>query len=218
MTKQFLTEIATPAVYTGNVYSGALSADGAAGTYRTFGFTTAGVQRWALNADASPETGAAAGSSLVLACFDDTGTWIGNALSCSRATGVVGFPQSPTVPTVTAGDSSNNAASTAFVAAALAGVAYGTKAAGNAILDFGSAPGGTDAQIVITGQAAITHGASLVDARLSPDTTPDHSPDEHWAEDLIVTAGDITTGTGFVIYGKSPSGTYGKFNVGWVWV
>jgi len=92
-----------------------------------------------------------------------------------------------------------------------------TKAAGSVVLDFGSAPGGTDASVAITGQSAII-GTSLVDAWVSPAVTADHGVDEHWAEDIIVSAGNVVAGTGFTVYGKSATGTYGKFNIVWAWV
>lgn len=88
---------------------------------------------------------------------------------------------------------------------------------GTASLNFGVAPGATDAQVVITGQTGIL-STSSVSAWVVPAATADHSVDEHWVEDLIVTAGNIVNGVGFTIYGLSKSTTYGAFNVQWIWV
>lgn len=75
---------------------------------------------------------------------------------------------------------------------------------GIASLDFGAFPGGSDARTVITGQAGIASG-SFVEAWLRPDTTADHTPDEHLVESIKVMAGDIVAGTGFTIYGVNTS-------------
>lgn len=100
-------------------------------------------------------------------------------------------------------------------------------AQGTATLAFGSAPGASDATIVVTGQAAILSG-SLVDAWILPAATADHSADEHCVEELMVCAGNVVAGVGFTIYGvhspaytavESGRGTtlYGDWNIAWVW-
>lgn len=94
--------------------------------------------------------------------------------------------------------------------------AFAPKAIGTALVNFGVTPGGVDAQLVITGQSGIV-SASVVQAWISPATTTDHSIDEHWAEDLFVVAGNVVPGTGFTLYAKSPSSTYGAFSVSWTW-
>jgi hypothetical protein len=71
---------------------------------------------------------------------------------------------------------------------------------GTALLDFGAFPGGFDASIVITGQAAILAG-SYVEAWIFPADTADHTADEHMLETLKVFATTIVAGTGFTIYG-----------------
>lgn len=70
---------------------------------------------------------------------------------------------------------------------------------GTATLNFGAFPGASDAQVTVTGQAAIT-GTSLVEAWLVPADTADHTADEHWVESIKVMAGNIVPGTGFTIY------------------
>jgi hypothetical protein len=124
-----------------------------------------------------------------------------------------------TAPTPVPGDNSTAVATTAFVTAAIAAGGGGGSAAtiGTASLNFGVSPGGTDAKLIITGQTAIL-ATSHVDAWIVPAATADHSVDEHWVEDLFVMAGNIVAGTGFTIYGKSPSGTYGAFNIQWTWI
>lgn len=98
---------------------------------------------------------------------------------------------------------------------------------GTALLDFGAAPGVSDTTFAVVGQAGILSG-SLVEAWVLPAATADHTADEHWAEELMVFAGNITAGVGFTIYGvhrpaytavESGVGTvvYGKWNIGWVW-
>jgi hypothetical protein len=111
---------------------------------------------------------------------------------------------------------------------------------GTGLLDFGAFPGSTDAQLVITGQAAIVAG-SVVEAFLLPAVTADHSIDDHWIDSPSIMAGNIVPGIGFTIYGVCPteiggvdgvnpalgpgsiSGAagmprlFGKYNVGWRW-
>jgi hypothetical protein len=111
-------------------------------------------------------------------------------------------------------------------------------AQGTATLNFGAFPGGSDASVAVTGQAAILAG-SLVEAWLFPTATADHTADEHWVETIKVSAGNVVAGTGFTIYGintnqitepldflsntlqKSVGGTgtliYGQWTIAWVW-
>lgn len=77
-------------------------------------------------------------------------------------------------------------------------------ATGTAIVDFGAFPGGSDANVVVTGQAGIL-GSSLVEAWLFPAATGDHTADEHLVETIKVVAGGIIAGTGFVIYAVNTS-------------
>lgn len=77
----------------------------------------------------------------------------------------------------------------------------------------------TEATVTVTGQAAIVAG-SAVEAwiQCEPAGTADHSMDEHFAESLVVRAGNIVAGTGFDIRGECVlGGTYGAFTVNWVW-
>lgn len=77
-------------------------------------------------------------------------------------------------------------------------------AQGSTTIDFGAFPGGSDASVVITGQAGIGAG-SLVEAWLRPVDTADHLADEHMVETITVVAGAIVAGTGFTIYGFNTS-------------
>lgn len=88
---------------------------------------------------------------------------------------------------------------------------------GQTTVNFGASSALTfDANTVVTGQSAIGSG-SLVDAWIVCTATSDHTADEHWVDDIQVKAGNIVAGTGFTVYAKCPSGTYGSFNVEWIW-
>lgn len=89
-------------------------------------------------------------------------------------------------------------------------------AKGTAIVDFG-AGGATDALVAVTGHAGIVATSSVVASVLAM-ASADHSADEHWAETLTITPGNIIAGTGFTIYAKcGNSPCFGKFNVAWTW-
>ena len=116
-------------------------------------------------------------------------------------------------------------------------------AQGFTTVSFGAFPGQTDVTVTITGQAGIVGGSS-VEAWIWPGNgTADHSPDEHWVDPPIVTAGNVVAGTGFTIYakmanlpvpvpdgqlvrddagqgndiGRSAPMCYGDWNVAWCW-
>ena len=72
---------------------------------------------------------------------------------------------------------------------------------GTATINFGAFPGASDASVAVTGQTGILSG-SFVEAWITPATTADHSPDEHWVESIVVVAGNIIAGTGFTIYAR----------------
>ena len=77
-------------------------------------------------------------------------------------------------------------------------------AQGTTTVNFGAFPGATDTSVSITGQATILSG-SLCEAWIFPVATADHSADEHWAEDIFVSAGNVVGGTGFTIYARIPN-------------
>jgi hypothetical protein len=91
-------------------------------------------------------------------------------------------------------------------------------ATGTATIDFGAFPGATDTSLAITGQAAIVSG-TLVEAWVRPVATATHSADEHWVENMQVTAGNIVAGTGFTIYARTRDKTrrYGTWTIAWAW-
>jgi hypothetical protein len=109
-------------------------------------------------------------------------------------------------------------------------------AQGIATLDFGAFPGTDHATVAVTGQAGIVAG-SLVEAWLRPETTADHTADEHMVESIEVFAADIIAGTGFTIHGQCTFHTrqsagfadlnpieqensprlYGAWSVAWAW-
>ena len=91
-------------------------------------------------------------------------------------------------------------------------------ATGTAQIDFGVFPGKTDTSLAITGQTGIV-AASLVEAWIRPIATADHFADEHWVEDLDVTAANIVAGTGFTIYARTTDiyRRWGLFTLAWAW-
>jgi hypothetical protein len=93
--------------------------------------------------------------------------------------------------------------------------------AGVAIVDFGAFPGASDTSLAVTGLPAITANGAVV-ASITPKASTDHSADEHWAETIGVSAGNIVAGTGFTIYAKNTgvgdTRLYGKWNVAYNWV
>lgn len=80
----------------------------------------------------------------------------------------------------------------------------GSGSAGVASVNFGAFPGGSDAQVTITGQAGIGSG-SVVQAWLVAQATADHTADEHRIETLSVSCGNIVAGVGFDIYAQNTS-------------
>jgi len=98
---------------------------------------------------------------------------------------------------------------------------------GTATLDFGSfvsdkspySKQSPEAKVTITGQGAITAN-SFVEAwiRAEPAGSTNHSMDEHFVENIKITAGNISAGVGFEIRGECTlGGTYGTFTINWVW-
>lgn len=89
---------------------------------------------------------------------------------------------------------------------------------GQSLLDFGAAPGVTDATLAVTGQDDIAAGAT-VGVFIVPTATDDHSADEHVVDPPRVYAGNVAAGVGFTIYGITNTNqpVYGKWTVGWRW-
>ena len=100
-------------------------------------FRTGTSQRWQAGVGATAETGSNAGANLYVAAYSDAGAFLGFALNIARASRIVDFPVSPTVPTPTAGDNTTKVASTAFVATALGSYTPSTSLA--AVATSGSA-------------------------------------------------------------------------------
>ncbi len=65
---------------------------GTAATNRDLDLATAGVQRWGVRCDASPETGSNAGSNFQLCSYSDAGSYQFSPISVTRSTGAVGLP------------------------------------------------------------------------------------------------------------------------------
>lgn len=103
------------------------------------------------------------------------------------------------------------------VAQAIAALATGGGSSGVASLDFGAFPGKSDTSLAVTGQTSIITGSSVI-AKIRPTATADHSVDEHWTEEIDISAGNIVAGTGFTIYAKARNKRlYGLYSVAWQW-
>jgi hypothetical protein len=94
----------------GDGFGGAVATlNGAAGTNRIIHFQTAGLARFDLFVSSGAETGANAGSNLFLQADDDTGASLGTVFSVTRATRILNFAVSPTVPNLAQNDGSTKA-------------------------------------------------------------------------------------------------------------
>jgi len=92
-------------------------------------------------------------------------------------------------------------------------------ATGTATIDFGAAPGSSEASVAVTGEAAVL-GTSKAEAWImGDDTTADHTASDHrYAAALVgLTCGTPTLATGFTIYGRCLDKMQGTFAVRWVW-
>lgn len=76
--------------------------------------------RFILRRNNTAEAGSNAGSDLDLLAYNDAGALLGLVTRVTRATQVMAFSQSPTVPSLTIGDNSTKVANTAYVDAAIA--------------------------------------------------------------------------------------------------
>ncbi|MDQ3039483.1 MAG: hypothetical protein M3R16_06785, partial [Pseudomonadota bacterium] len=83
-----------------------------AGQAADFNWRTAGVQRWLWRKESATDD-------LRVARYSDAGGFLGWVVRFTRATGVVDFTEAPTIPTLAAGTNTTQAATTAFVAAAV---------------------------------------------------------------------------------------------------
>jgi Phage Tail Collar Domain len=84
------------AAFTGQITATGVHIKGPAGGYRELTFRTGDSLRWDLFADTAAESGANAGSNLVLARYSDAGDYLGIAMTVNRSTGGVAFGARPT--------------------------------------------------------------------------------------------------------------------------
>ena len=85
---------------------------------------------------------------------------------------------------------------------------------GTATINFGGKE--TTASVAVS-SPAIT-GSQLVEAWVFPYATATNTADDHWVEDMTITAGNVQAGVGFTIYAKANHGfCHGSFTVGWVY-
>ena len=87
---------------------------------------TASLNRFMLAKQSIAETGANAGSPLVLTAYSDAGTPLFTVFTITRADGVVQFHQSPVAPTPAAGSNNTQVATTAYARAAAPNASYRT--------------------------------------------------------------------------------------------
>ena len=109
-----------------------------------------------------------------------------------------------------------DAATMEWVQAQIAANGGSTVNAGTALVNFGT--GSSDTLTVITGQTGIL-STSILQCTISPAVTSNNGIDEHWVENLAVSAGNIVAGVGFTIYAKCTFGkAFGNFNIAWSWI
>ena len=87
-------------------------------------------------------------------------------------------------------------------------------AQGTTTINFGSKA--TDTSVFMS-SPAIT-GGQLDEAWVFPASTASNTADNHWVDNIKVTAGNVQAGSGFTIYGRCDTGfAHGVFNIGWVY-
>lgn len=90
---------------------------------------------------------------------------------------------------------------------------------GSAILDFGTAPGSSEASIAVTGLSTISSTSKAEAFIMGDDTTTDHTSLDHRYLPAFIglTCGTPIAGTGFTIYARSIDQLQGTFAVRYVW-
>lgn len=99
----------------GNVGAQGLNMDVAAGAGADLRWRTAGSARWIIGKDGVAEVGADAGSNILFDAVSDNGTTRSRIFTVNRASKVLAFANSPTMPTPAPGDNTTKGATTAFV-------------------------------------------------------------------------------------------------------
>lgn len=137
---------------------------GSAGTERLMIWATNATTRWALLADSTAESGANAGSNLVLRAVSDAGAAIGSVFEVNRASRVMNFLVNPTV----------NSVAIATVASTISGVTAGTGlngggTSGAVTLNLNTTYGaiGTYALLTYTAGVAVAVGDTVAASSLS---------------------------------------------------
>lgn len=90
---------------------------------------------------------------------------------------------------------------------------------GTVSLNFGSIGNGSPySSIDVIGQNNVK-GTSSIQAWLSLSTTPEHGLDDLINDPVLVTVGNIVSGVGFTVYGRTIIGfSYGNYSINWSWV
>ncbi len=86
---------------------------------------------------------------------------------------------------------------------------------GQAVLDFGAAPGGNLASVTISGQTDIK-STSLVDAWIMNVASADHNAYEHMIVPMTVRCGNVVPGVSFDITGFSEIQLTGMWAIQWI--
>lgn len=148
---------------------------GDAGKDRGVFYCTSNTTRWGQFIDSTSETGSGAGSNFNISRYSDAGTYIDNPLSINRATGVVTFVNGLKVPTRSASDNSEYAASTAYVQNVLSNFGAG-------VVSFNSRSG---AVTLTNGDVVSAVGGHIVNTFNGRDGA------------VTLTASDVTTALGY---------------------
>ena len=89
-------------------------------------------------------------------------------------------------------------------------------ATGTAVLNFGAFPGKGEAELDVSMPGLLS--TSLIEAWIRPETTTDHSADEHVIEDFMVDAVFLSAGTARIVLHPRDGRCYGLYNTNWGWV
>ena len=94
-------------------------------------------------------------------------------------------------------------------------------AAGHGVgtIDFGAAPGNSEASVVVTGLTGISATSKVEPYVMADDTTSDHTAEDHrWLLELASFSCGTPSGTSCPVYAKSIQGQLeGTFKIRLVW-
>jgi hypothetical protein len=182
----YLTTAGAAATYlpiSGGTANGVLGYNAAGSVFRGILLEWSGVSLWKFGSDSAQTGSNNGGGDLHFYAYGDSGAFLGDSASVTRATRVWNFVNSPIVPTPAASDNSQNAASTAFVKTAAQTAAQSAVQAGTGQTVYFPLPYVRNAQIVnnqsiasIVIPRAMTFPANFAGSAGYSDVTPDGSP------------------------------------------